>query len=146
MFISPPSGEHWTLVCMTELQGESHYSPKRHCCPFFLKIMQTSQRTIKKIELFGLNEKCYVRRKEHTSFHPKNLIPSLKHSSGSTMFGCIWARMAYYHWWNNTFWIMPVNSKGKCQDHELKCKRKWLMQQDNKLKHTCRSNKEWLKS
>ncbi len=30
MFMSPPSGEHWaTMVCMAELQEESHCSPKR---------------------------------------------------------------------------------------------------------------------
>ncbi len=29
MFMSPPSGEHWaTMVCMAELQEESHCSPK----------------------------------------------------------------------------------------------------------------------
>ncbi len=30
MFMSPPSGEHWaTMVCLAELQEESHGSPKR---------------------------------------------------------------------------------------------------------------------
>ncbi len=53
----------------------------------------------------------YVRRKEHTAFQLKNLIPSVKHGGGSIM-----ARTAFHHWWNNEFWIIPANSKGKHQD------------------------------
>ena len=32
-----------------------------------------------KIELFGLDEKRYVWRKENTAFQHKNLVPSVKH-------------------------------------------------------------------
>ena len=42
-----------------------------------------------KIELFGLNAKCYVRRKPSTAYHPSNTIPAMKHGDGSIMlWGC----------------------------------------------------------
>ena len=42
-----------------------------------------------KVELFGLNEKCYVWRKPNTAFEQKNLIPTVKHGGGSVMvWGC----------------------------------------------------------
>jgi hypothetical protein len=36
-----------------------------------------------KIELFGLNAKCHVRRKPDTAHHLANTIPNVKHGSGS---------------------------------------------------------------
>ncbi len=68
-------------------------------------------------------EAIMFRKKEHTEFQLKNLIPSVKHSGGSIMvvsglglFFCILARTACHHWRNNEFWIIPANSKGKRQD------------------------------
>ena len=42
-----------------------------------------------KMELFGLNAKCYVWCKPKTACHPKNTIPTVKHGGGSiTLWGC----------------------------------------------------------
>ena len=42
-----------------------------------------------KIELFGLNAKCYVWWKLSTAHHPSNTIPTVKHAGGSIMlWGC----------------------------------------------------------
>ena len=42
-----------------------------------------------KIELFGLNAKCYVWWKLSTTHHPSNTIPTVKHGGGSIMLsGC----------------------------------------------------------
>ena len=42
-----------------------------------------------KIELFGLNAKCYVWWKPRTANHPSNTIPTVKHGGGRIMLlGC----------------------------------------------------------
>ena len=42
-----------------------------------------------KIELFGLNAKCYVWQKPSTAHNPYNTIPTVKHGCGSIMlWGC----------------------------------------------------------
>ena len=42
-----------------------------------------------KIELFGLNAKCYIWRKLSTAHHPHNTILTVKHGGGSIMlWGC----------------------------------------------------------
>ena len=42
-----------------------------------------------KIELFGLNVKCYICRKPSTTHHPSNTIHTVKHGGGRIMlWGC----------------------------------------------------------
>ena len=104
-----------------------------------------------KIELFGLNEKCYVWRKENTAFQHKNLIPSVKHGGGSIM---VWAcfaasgpgRLAIIDGtMNSELYQRILKENVRTSVHELNLKRRWVMQQDNDPKHTSRSTKEWLK-
>ena len=43
-----------------------------------------------KMELFGLNAKCYVWGKPNTAHYPENTIPTVKHGCGSIMlWGCL---------------------------------------------------------
>lgn len=45
-----------------------------------------------KVELFGLNLKCYIWRKPGSAHQPVNAIPILKHDGGSiTRWRCFWA-------------------------------------------------------
>ena len=42
-----------------------------------------------KIELFGLNAKCYIWQKQSTAHHPYNTRPTVKYGGGSIMlWGC----------------------------------------------------------
>ncbi|MBN3293577.1 TCB1 transposase, partial [Polypterus senegalus] len=105
-----------------------------------------------KIELFGLNEKRYVWRKETTAFQHKNLIPFVKHGGVSIM---VWACFAasgassYLIFIDGTMHselyqrILKENVRKSV--HELNLERRLVMQQDNNPKHTSRSTKEWLK-
>ncbi|KAG2458113.1 TCB1 transposase, partial [Polypterus senegalus] len=104
-----------------------------------------------KIELFGLNEKRYVWRKENTAFQHKNLIPSVKHGGGSIM---VWAccaasgpgRLAFIDGtMNSELYQRILKENVRTSVHELNLKRRWVMQQDNDPQHTSRSTKEWLK-
>uniref|UniRef100_A0A8C4TBF5 Transposase n=1 Tax=Erpetoichthys calabaricus TaxID=27687 RepID=A0A8C4TBF5_ERPCA len=104
-----------------------------------------------KIELFGLNEKCYVWRKENTVFQHKNLMPSVKHGGGSVM---VWAcfaasgpgQLAFIDGtMNSELYQRILKENVRTSVQELNLKRRWVMQQDNDPKHTSRSTKEWLK-
>lgn len=84
--------------------------------------MSSERRT--KIGPFGSYEKHYAWRKE-------NLISAVKHGGGS-----------FVAWAMNSKPILKENIR--TSGCELNLKRKRVMQQDNKPKHTSRSTQEWL--
>ncbi len=94
------------------------------------------------LQLFGLNEKCYVWRKKNTAFQHKNLIPSVKHGIGGIM---VWACFTASEPGRTTIiygtisselyqWILKENVRTSVR--ELNLKRKCVMQEDNNPKHT----------
>ncbi len=103
-----------------------------------------------KIELFSLNEKRYLWRKEHTAFQHKNLIPSMKHGDGSIVWACFAAsgpgQLAIIDGtMNSELYHQFLKENVRTSVHELSLKKKWVMQQYNDPKHTSHSTKEWLK-
>uniref|UniRef100_A0A671SG18 Transposase Tc1-like domain-containing protein n=1 Tax=Sinocyclocheilus anshuiensis TaxID=1608454 RepID=A0A671SG18_9TELE len=85
-------------------------------------------------ELFDLNEKCNVWRKEHTAFQHKYLIPSVKHGGGIM----VWAGFAASGpgWlaiidgtMNSVLHQLILKENVRTSVQELSLKRKWAMQQ-----------------
>ncbi len=117
------------MVCIIELHRENQCSPKRTLLPVcsLIKIMWTSQRVIggffflwmdeTNIELFGLNEKHYVWRKKDTAF-----LRTLSHLWNLVVVSWVWPVLLHLgqdgltSLMNDAFWIIPANSKGRCQD------------------------------
>uniref|UniRef100_A0A8C7VLV9 Transposase Tc1-like domain-containing protein n=1 Tax=Oncorhynchus mykiss TaxID=8022 RepID=A0A8C7VLV9_ONCMY len=104
-----------------------------------------------KIELFGLNSICYVRRRKKDEYNPKNTIPTVKHGGGNIiLWGCFSAkgtgrlhriegRMdgAMYRE------ILANNLLPSVRALKMGCG--WVFQHDNDPKHTAGATKEWLR-
>uniref|UniRef100_A0A9J8AH52 Transposase Tc1-like domain-containing protein n=1 Tax=Cyprinus carpio carpio TaxID=630221 RepID=A0A9J8AH52_CYPCA len=105
----------------------------------------------KKVELFGRCVSCYIWRKTNTTFHKKNIIPTVKHGGGSVMvWGCFAAsgpgRLVISDGTMNSALYQKILKKNvRLSVCDLKLKRTWVMEQDNDPKHTSKSISEWLK-
>uniref|UniRef100_A0A8C4N7K6 Transposase n=1 Tax=Eptatretus burgeri TaxID=7764 RepID=A0A8C4N7K6_EPTBU len=103
-----------------------------------------------KVDLFGLNEKCYVYRKPNTVFHHKDLVPTVKHGGGSIMvWGCFavsgpWRLAILEGTMNSGLYQQILQENVRASFREQKLNRKWVTQQDNNPKHTSKSTTEWL--
>uniref|UniRef100_A0A8C5R032 Transposase n=1 Tax=Leptobrachium leishanense TaxID=445787 RepID=A0A8C5R032_9ANUR len=103
-----------------------------------------------KIELFGKNTQHYVWRKKGTAHQHQNLIPTVKHGGGSIMvWGCFAAsgpgRIVVIDGKMNSRVYQDILQENiRPSVRQLKLRRGWVMQQDNDLKHTSNSTKEWL--
>jgi len=135
MFMSPPSGEHWTsMVCMAELQGKKllFYSKKNIAAVYsLLKTTWISQKVIRKIFCGWMRPKSnFLAWMRSVMFGDEQTL----HSSIRTLshlwnmvvvvswFGllcCLWTRTACNHWRNYEFWVVPTHSIGKCQGIRL---------------------------
>ncbi|MBN3272993.1 TCB1 transposase, partial [Polyodon spathula] len=123
---------------------------KRHVAKDYWKKILWSDET--KIELFGLNAKCYVWHKPNIAHHPENTIPTMKHGGNSIMlWGCFSASgpgklvkiegkmdAAKYRE------ILEENLLKSARD--LGLGRRFIFQQDNDTKHTAKATVEWLKN
>ncbi len=145
---------------MEEFQGKSHCSPKRtqrlvsHLPKNILIFLQDFWANIlwadeTKVELFGRCVSHYIWRKTNTTFHKKNIIPTVKHGGGSVMV-CFAAsgpgRLAIIDGtMNSALYQKILKEHVRPSVCDLKLKRTWVMQQDNDPKHTSKSTSEWLK-
>ncbi len=89
----------------------------------------------------------YVRRKEHTAFQLKNLIPSVKHGGGSIMawpcFAASWPGQPAIidGTMNSELYQQILKENVRISVYEQSLKRTWVMQQDNNPKRTSHSTK-----
>ena len=105
-----------------------------------------------KIELFGLNAKCYIQRKLSTAHHPSNTIPPVKHGGSSIMlWGCFLAAGT-----GRLVRIGGTMNGAKCRQihgeyllQSAKHLRLWQRLSSNRTrtpKHTAKATLEWLQN
>ena len=95
-----------------------------------------------KIEPFGINSTCRVRRKRNAEYKPKNTIPTVKHGGGNLMhWGCFSAKGTgrLHRIEGRDEWVHVPGNFGR------KMGRGWVFQHNNDPKHTAKATKEWLK-
>ena len=105
-----------------------------------------------KIELFGLNAKCYVWRKPNTAHQSSNTIPSMKHGDGSIMlWGCFSAagtgRLVRIEGTMNGVKYRQILEENLLQRaKDLRLWQRFTFHQDNNPKHTAKATLEWLQN
>ena len=105
-----------------------------------------------KMNLFSLNAKHHIWCKPKTAHHPKNTIPTVKHSGGSIMlWGCFSSAET-----GALVRIEGIIDGAKYRkireenllpsERKLKLGQKFTFQHDNDPKHTARATLEWLRN
>ena len=103
-----------------------------------------------KMELFGLNAKCYIWRKPNTAHHPKKTIPTVKHGCASIMlWGCFssagtGALVGIEGKMDGAKYSEILEENLLASTRKLKLGRKFTFQHNNDLKHTAKATLDWL--
>ena len=104
-----------------------------------------------KIELFGHQGKCYIRRKPNTSHHPENIIPTVKHAGGSIMlWGCFslagTGKLVRIEGMMDGAKYREILEGNLFQSsRDLRLGWSYTFQRDNHPKHTAKATLEWFK-
>lgn len=104
-----------------------------------------------KIELFGINTKKYVWRKDGSAHEPRNTIPTVKHGGGNMM---LWgsfssagtgALVRIDGIMDSKKYIQILEQNLEASARKLGLGRRFHFQQDNDPKHCAKITKEWFR-
>ena len=103
-----------------------------------------------KIELFGLNDHCYVWRKKGDACKPKNTIPTVKHGVAASCCGVLCCRRDWCPSQNRCHHeggklCGYIEAASQDISHQVKAWSQMGFQMDNDPKHTSKVVAKWLK-